>query len=239
MKMSKGSRIFTKNINGLLSLIYPRPCLICQSELPENQNHFCFLCLENLHFTDFEKYKESTSADELFWGRVKIQHVYSCLFFEKGNSTQQILHTIKYKEGKDLGVYMGELIGKRIKDNENYKSIDALIPIPLHSKKGFVRGYNQSMVIAQGLSNILEIPIINAVKRKNHHESQTKKNRFERWDNVKSVFAADQDKLKGYKHVAIVDDVLTTGSTLESAARSIKNVKPDQDISLLTVAIAK
>jgi ComF family protein len=237
--MGKGSRIFTKNINGLLSLIYPRPCLICQSELPENQNYFCFHCIENLHFTDFEKYKEPTSADELFWGRVKIQHVYSCLFFEKGNSTQQILHAIKYKEGKDLGVYMGELMGRRIKTNENYKSIDAIIPIPLHSKKGFVRGYNQSLVIAQGLSNVLGIPIIDAVKRKSHHESQTKKNRFERWDNVKSVFVSDAEKLKGFKHVAIVDDVLTTGSTLEAAARSIKNVVPDQGVSLLTVAIAK
>jgi ComF family protein len=237
--MGKGSRIFTKNINGLLSLIYPRPCLICQSELPENQNYFCFDCFEDLHFTDFEKYEEATSADELFWGRVKIQHVYSCLFFEKGNSTQQILHAIKYKEGKELGIYMGELIGKRIKENKNYKSIDALIPVPLHSKKGFVRGYNQSMVIAQGLSNILEVPIIDAVKRKSHTVSQTKKNRFERWDNVKSVFVSEADKLKDYKHVAIVDDVLTTGSTLESAARSIKDVKPDQDVSLLTVAIAK
>jgi ComF family protein len=239
MKRSRGSGIFTKNINGLLSLIYPRPCLICQSELPENQNHFCFQCIDNLHYTDFEKYEEPTSADELFWGRVKIQHVYSSLFFEKGNSTQQILHTIKYKEGKELGIYMGELMGGRIKESENYKSIDALIPIPLHSKKGFIRGYNQSMIIAQGLSNILDIPIIEAVKRKNHHDSQTKKNRFERWDNVKSVFVSDPDQLKDYQHVAIVDDVLTTGSTLESAARSIKNVLPDQNISLLTVAIAK
>lgn len=237
--MSKESRIFAKNINGLLSLIYPRPCLICQCELPENQTHFCFQCIENLHYTDFEKYIEPTSADELFWGRVKIQHVYSCLFFEKGNSTQQILHTIKYKEGKELGIYMGEMMGRKIKENDNYASIDALIPIPLHSKKGFIRGYNQSMVITQGLSNVLGIPIIDAVKRKSHHSSQTKKNRFERWDNVKSVFESDAEKLKDYKHVAIVDDVLTTGSTLEAAARSIKNVLPEQDISLLTVAIAK
>ena len=237
--MSKESRIFAKNINGLLSLIYPRPCLICQCELPENQTHFCFQCIENLHYTDFEKYIEPTSADELFWGRVKIQHVYSCLFFEKGNSTQQILHTIKYKEGKELGIYMGEMMGRKIKENDNYASIDALIPIPLHSKKGFIRGYNQSMVITQGLSNVLGIPIIDAVKRKSHHGSQTKKNRFERWDNVKSVFESDAEKLKDYKHVAIVDDVLTTGSTLEAAARSIKNVLPEQDISLLTVAIAK
>jgi ComF family protein len=237
--MSKGSRILSKNINGLLSLIYPRPCLICQTELPENHNHFCLRCIEDLHYTDFEKYQEPTSADELLWGRIKIKHVYSCLFFEKGNSTQQILHTIKYKEGKELGIFMGELIAHRIKESEKYQNIDALIPIPLHSKKSFIRGYNQSMVIAKGISNVLDIPVISAVKRKNHHASQTKKNRFERWDNVKSVFVSDADKVKHYKHIAIVDDVLTTGSTLEAAARSIQNVLPDKDISLLTVAIAK
>lgn len=235
----KASRIFTKNINGLLSLIYPSPCLICQTELPESQRHVCFSCMDDFHYTDYEKYQESTVADELFWGRIKIEQVYSALFFDKGNSTQKILHAIKYKEGKELGVFMGELIGDKLKSVEKYGQIDALIPIPLHSKKGFKRGYNQSLLIAQGLSKVLNIPIVEGVKRKKHHDSQTKKNRFERWDNVKSIFETDQNLLANYKHVAIVDDVLTTGSTLESAARAIKDVLPNQNISLITIAIAK
>ncbi|MEX2484153.1 MAG: phosphoribosyltransferase family protein [Brumimicrobium sp.] len=239
MKLRKAHTNLKKSMDGFLSLIYPKPCLICGVELPETQPHFCFSCFEKIHFTDYEKYENQTIADELFWGRVKIENVFACLFFEKGNSTQTILHTIKYKEGKELGIYMGEIIGKRIKDKSKYKNIDALIPIPLHSKKGFIRGYNQSLLIAQGVSNVLEIPIIEGIQRKKHHDSQTKKNRFERWDNVKSIFKANVNDLSKYKHVAIVDDVLTTGSTLESAARTIKEVIPEIEISLLTIAIAK
>lgn len=235
----KGGEFFSKNINGLLSLIYPNPCLICNTELPESQHHFCFSCMEDLHFTDYEKYEEHTSADQLFWGRVQIDQVFSYLFFEKGSSTQKILHAIKYKEGKELGVFMGRMMGECIKNTEKYKDIDALVPIPLHSKKGFKRGYNQSLLIAQGLSEVLDLPIIEGVKRKKHHASQTQKNKFDRWDNVASIFKADKKVFDNYNHIAIVDDVLTTGSTLESAARTIKHVLPNQNISLLTIAIAK
>ncbi|MDX1652006.1 MAG: hypothetical protein R3277_05915 [Brumimicrobium sp.] len=239
MNPRKASEIFGKSMKGFLSLIYPNPCIICQDELPESQSFFCISCLTNLSFTDYEKYIEPTDADELFWGRIKIEHVWACLFFEKGNSTQTILHTIKYKEGKELGVFMGEMMGRRLLDTEKFLSIDALIPIPLHSKKSFIRGYNQSALIAQGLSNVLNIPVIEGVRRKKHHDSQTKKNRFERWDNVKTIFEADPDILNNYNHTAIVDDVLTTGSTLEAAAKSIKDLLPGQKISLLTLAIAK
>lgn len=223
---------------GLITLFYPQFCVICKKELNGQQEHFCFICEQDLHYTYFEKYKGSSIADELFWGRLKIEDIYALLYYEKGNSTQKILHHIKYHEGKELGQFMGKIMGEKLKVNEKFSSIDALVPIPLHSKKEFLRGYNQSLVIAQGVQEALNIPIVNVLYRKTHDESQTKKNKDERYENVKGRFAAHSGLLDDYKHVMIVDDVLTTGSTLEFAARAVFESSVDIKISLGTVAMA-
>lgn len=223
---------------GFIALFYPQFCVICKKELNNQQEHFCFLCEQDLHYTYFEKYGTSSIADELFWGRLKTEHVYALLYYEKGNSSQKILHHIKYHEGKELGHFMGKIMGKRLKVNEKFSSIDALVPIPLHSKKEFLRGYNQSLVIAEGVQEELNIPIVNALYRKTHDASQTKKSKEERYENVKGRFAAHPGSLDGYKHVMIVDDVLTTGSTLEFAAQAVFASSFDVKVSLGTIAMA-
>ena len=223
---------------GCVSLFYPRFCVICKKELNAQNEHFCFLCEQDLHFTYFEKYKISSIADELFWGRLNTENVYALLYYEKGNSTQRILHHIKYHEGRELGRFMGRMIGKRLKNNNKFSSIDALIPIPLHSKKEFLRGYNQSLVIAEGIQEEFEIPIVHGLYRKTHDVSQTKKSKEERFENVKGKFAVKTNELGKYQHVMIVDDVLTTGSTLEFAAKAIFGASDTIKISLGTVAMA-
>ena len=223
---------------GFIALFYPQFCVICNKELNGRQEHFCFLCEQDLHYTYFEKYTESSIADELFWGRLKIENVYSLLYYEKRNSTQKILHHIKYHEGKELGHFMGKQIGKKLKLSKKLSSIEALIPIPLHSKKQFLRGYNQSMVIAQGIHEELGIPIVNALYRKTNDESQTKKSKEERYENVKGRFAARPGLLDDYKHVMLVDDVLTTGSTLEFAARAVFDSSENIKLSIGTIAMA-
>ena len=236
---NKAYRFLNDTLNGFLSLIYPNNCIICQNELADQDQLICFFCNSDLHFTHFEKYKESTMAEELFWGRIKLEHVYALLFYEKGNSTQQILFKIKYQEGQQLGVYMGGQLANRLRSKDWLKDVDAILPIPLHSKKEFKRGYNQSLILAKGFAEENSIPIKKALFRKKHHASQTRKSREEREQNVKGIFGVDGNELKGLNHVIIIDDVLTTGSTLEEAARAIKQFNEKISISLITLAIAK
>lgn len=230
--------IARRYFEGFIALFYPKFCVVCRKELTSQNEHFCFICEQNLHYTYFEKYVTTSIADELFWGRLKVENVYALLYFEKGNSTQRILHQIKYQEGKVLGHFMGKIIGERLKAAEKYSLIDALVPIPLHSKKEFLRGYNQSLVIAEGVQEVLNIPIVNALYRKVHDESQTRKSKEERYQNVKDKFAAHPHLLDNYKHVMLIDDVLTTGSTLEFAARAVCTSSSGLKVSLGTVAMA-
>ena len=231
-------KIIAQYFDGLSALVYPYFCVVCGGELNQKSEHFCFSCGEDLHFTYFERYKDYSFADQVFWGRLKIENVYALLYYEKATSTRKILHDIKYNEGKDLAHFMGQMLGKKLKDNQKYADIDALIPIPIHSKKEFSRGYNQSLLIANGVSEELNIPIVNALYRKTHDESQTRKNRDERYQNVKGKFALKKDGLKDYKHVLIVDDVLTTGSTLEFASRAVFESQENALVSLATIAVA-
>ena len=235
MKIIKNSKDFWY---GFLSIIYPQVCRICKEELPDQIEMICPVCDEKLRWTHFEKYKENP-AESLFWGRVNLHFVYPLLYFKKGSSTQTLMHEIKYKGEKELGKFLGKKIGKIIAQREDWEKIDALIPIPLHSKKAFKRGYNQSLKIAEGLADETGAVIDELLVKKQHHASQTKKDRFERWENVENKFDVTGKTLRDYKHVAIVDDVLTTGSTVESAAKTLLQNNPSLKVSIITLAIAE
>src|SRR5690554_2489887 len=191
-------------LEGFFSLIYPEFCVICDKDLNNQAQHFCFDCEQNLQYTYFEKYTDSSVADEIFWGRLNIENVYALLYYEQGNSTKEILHTIKYREGRELGLFMGKVIGRKLKEHPQFKTIDALVPIPVHSKKKFIRGYNQSLLIAEGISDVLEIPVVDVLYRKTHDQSQTRKSKDERYENVKGKFALRANSLDHFQHVMIV-----------------------------------
>lgn len=222
----------------ILHLIYPNVCLICENELSNHQNNICSFCERDLQFTFFERYKEATLLDQLFWGRIQIVGTYSLLYFEKGKSAQPILHALKYKDKPEIGREMGMLIGERIEKIAKFQDLDALIPVPLHPKKLFTRGYNQSEKIADGISNILNVPVDNDfIQRFKQSETQTKKNRFLRWDNVQNKFLSNSNK--NYKHIAVVDDVITTGATLEAIIRVIIENNPEIRVSIISLALTK
>lgn len=224
--------------NGFLSIIYPSLCEICDRELTEDRDFICRYCSSEFDFTHYEKF-DDIPVKEIFWGRIEVEEGYSMLFYRQNSSTQKILHRIKYQSGHLLAVAMGEVLGKKIKAIKGFDSLEAIVPIPLHSKKEFIRGYNQSLKICEGIKDSAKIPIIELLKRKEHHESQTKKDRFDRWDNVADIFSCVDKKVASLNHVAIVDDVLTTGATMEAAIRTLKYNNPELKVSVITLAITR
>lgn len=223
---------------GLTNLVFPENCISCDTELAQREVYICSFCQGTLKKTYFESFKEPSSLDKLFWGRVLLTHTFALFYFNSNSPAQRILHNLKYQHKAKLGVYYGEKIGQAIHSAHAFKEIEALIPIPLHHKKAFVRGYNQSELIAKGISNELEIPVLkNAVTKLHHTDSQTKKSKMERWENVNRIFKGEN--LKKYNHIALVDDVITTGSTLESLALEIQKENPHLKISIIALAFAK
>jgi ComF family protein len=224
--------------NDLVHLVYPSICTICENELPSHQNFICSFCKTEFQFTYFERFSEPTPLDQLFWGRVKVESTYSYLYFEKGKSAQPVLHALKYKDKPEVGVEMGKIIGENVKNIASFQSIDALVPVPIHPKKEFIRGYNQSEKLADGISEVLNVPVVvDFLERTKFSESQTKKNRFLRWDNVENNFKSKNRS--HYKHIAIVDDVITTGATLEVIIRTIQENNPEIRISVISLALTK
>ena len=146
------------------------------------------------------------------------------------------MHYLKYKNMPELGQFLGELIGEAMSESENFNQIDGIVPVPLHPTKKRIRGYNQSEEISRGISDVLKIPVLsNALHRRQKTSTQTRKKRYERWENVKEVFETGTDELKNYRHILLVDDVITTGATLESCIAALKD-KNQLKISVATLA---
>ena len=222
----------------LLHLLFPSKCIICSDEWPSNEP-ICSFCRTELQYTGFEHYSEPTELDKLFWGRVSLVGTFALLYFYKNSSTQKILHALKYGNRPEAGIILGKEIGHKIKDLPIMGDADALIPVPLHPKKQFTRGYNQSEQLAKGISEITGIPTDKRfVGKLEHTSSQTKRGRFSRWDNVSGNFGLNKTK-KSYKHILIIDDVITTGATLEAMIQSIRTVYPELRISIISLALTK
>ena len=219
---------------GLLSLFYPRLCVACGETLHEKEQFFCLACFQNLPETNFHLFDDNPLVYR-FMGRVHIVAVASLLFYKKGNMTQNILYHLKYKGNNELGRFLGQYYGKKLIEKDVYRKIDMIIPVPLHKKKLKKRGYNQSEYIAMGLSEAMGIPYnTTALVRESFTETQTKKSRIDRWENVKNVFqVVDENSIKG-KHILICDDVLTTGATMEAAIKQLLEVENTM-VSVVTI----
>jgi competence protein ComFC len=235
---AKATQIFREFWANMIHLIFPHACLACKKELAPSEGHICGFCMNDLSFTHYQDYTEPTPMDKLFWGRVKVTSTYAHFSFEKNKASQEILFGLKYKNNTHVGIHFGKEIGKLMSVHPSFPKSAVIIPVPLHPKKQFIRGFNQSEVIARGISETSLIPMdLRLVTRNKHSETQTKKDRFERWDNVSSIFSVS-DKIKPIDHVIIVDDVITTGSTVESLIRSLRSKSPSLSVSVVTLAIA-
>lgn len=223
--------------HAFLELFYPRICLVCGQKLISTEEHICLKCLLHMPRTNYHDEPENP-MEKLFYGRIHIERATTLFEFRKGSPYQKILHHLKYKGLKELGEFMGKQLAIELRGSDFIQSVDLICAVPLHPKKERKRGYNQSFHIAKGLSEELRIPVgQHAIRRKVHTSTQTKKSRFERWENVEGIFEVPAPAVFEGKHVLLIDDVVTTGATLEACAHEILNC-PKAKVSLATLAIA-
>ncbi len=221
----------------LLNLIYPNLCIICGESLLRNEKQICLSCIQQIPRTNFHLLA-GNPVEKKFWGKVPVFRGTSFYFFQKGSPFQKLLHELKYKDNHDIGIIMGQYAAVDMLQSDDFKSVEIIIPLPLHPKKLILRGYNQSELIAKGLANIMEVPIDTATLiRTKENTTQTKKSVFERFENTQGIFDITETKNLEGKHVLLVDDVLTTGSTIEAAIVALMRIK-DIKISIFTLAIA-
>jgi ComF family protein len=223
--------------HDFLSLFYPNNCFACGNNLFKNERVICLSCLFHLPKTNYHTEKENP-VSKIFWGRTRIETAAACYYFVKASKIQHLVHQFKYKGKKEIGVYIGELYGKELITSYYYQDIDIIIPVPLHPKKIRIRGYNQSEMFAIGLSSSMNIPYdINSLVRTYASETQTKKNRFKRWENVKEIFDLNLPEKLENKHILLIDDVITTGATLEACANLLNTIQGVR-ISIASIAVA-
>lgn len=223
--------------NSFLHLLYPHVCTGCGTDVIENENLLCIQCINQLPNTNFALHA-GNPVEKIFWGRLPLAAAMSEFYFSKGTVIQRLIHEFKYKGNKDVGMYLGAMMGNSLLSNNRFNNVDALIPLPLYADKEHKRGFNQAAILCKGISEVTNIPMFtDTVLRKRFTQTQTKKHREERWQNVEGSFQINSTSSLKDKHVLLVDDVITTGATLEACGKEILNTQNVQ-LSIATLAYA-
>ncbi len=231
------SNSFLKYSKDFIDLIFPRLCFNCQTALSTTEQIICISCKANLptidHHTNIENFRDKFLD-------IDPAHIFCFLQFRKDNISQRLLHEFKYGGFQNIGYTLGIWFGEQIKKAVGSEKFDFIIPVPLHQKKLTKRGFNQSAVISKGIASVLNIPInLTVVKRMVENKTQTLKSRSDRMFSAQGLFkASDPEKLLKNKHVLVVDDVITTGSTLAECAKEILITNPSS-ISIASLTMAK
>ncbi|MBG16345.1 MAG: hypothetical protein CL853_08345 [Crocinitomicaceae bacterium] len=215
---------------NFLSLIYPSTCLVCDGLLHVNENMLCLSCVSEL---------PKTPLNHIIRKEVGIQQYNASIaLFEFNNiNCKKLIHQLKYEGNYQLGEFFGIELGKAILTNLSTKNFDYLIPVPINRRKTRARGYNQSYILAKQVSKIIKVPVLNVLSRKRKQNTQTNKNRYQRWENVEGEFSVKSKHNLDYKHLLIVDDVLTSGATIDTCIKELKK-KYSVKVSIAVLAIA-
>jgi competence protein ComFC len=225
-------------LNDFFTLIYPRNCLACKNLLFKHEDFICNYCYLNLPKSNFHKH-ENSELDKIFYGRVPIMKAASYYVFEKSGNVQQLLHHIKYKGNKNLARQLGNWYAHSLNEAGDFSKSHFIIPVPLHPRKLKQRGFNQSEEFAKGLSEAWNIPLVNTnLIRTDFTSTQTKKRKFERWENVKDKFDLSEPEALNNKTVILVDDVITTGATIDACYQALSKAEGIK-INVLSLAYAK
>jgi len=221
----------------VLHLFYPHLCVGCGNDVLAKNQVICSFCYHDLPRTNYANIKNNP-IEKLFVGRLPIHAAHSEFYFSKGKLVQQLIHQIKYHAHLDLGTYLGKLMGSSLFQSNRFHNVDAIVPLPMFADKEKKRGYNQAAVIANGIAETLGVPVVEKlVTRSRATSSQTNKHRIERWQNVEDSFQIASSNFFENKHILLVDDVLTTGATLEACGMAILQI-PQVTISIATLAMA-
>lgn len=224
-------------LTDFFSILFPDLCAACGNSLWKYESVVCTKCDFHLPRTGFHLDAENPVTD-IFAGRIRPSFATSFLYFNKGSHVQKLVHQLKYKGRKDVGFWLGRQAGNDFKTSLYLMDTDVLVPVPLHPKKQMQRGYNQSEEFAKGICDRFGVPVsINNLVRIKQTETQTRKSRFSRWENVNSIFRINDASLFENKHILLVDDVITTGSTIEACFRELEKI-PGARISVASIAAA-
>jgi ComF family protein len=222
-------------IQDFSRLLFPHFCVACGCDLKDRDNILCFQCQLDLPFTNFYNLPNNP-VEKSFYGRLHLQAAGSSFYFTKDSIMQYLLSELKYKQNISVGYYLGRLMGYQLKLSERFASIDLLIPMPLHPKKQKHRGYNQATILCKGIQSVWNKPIVDhAIIRKVFSNSQTLQNRIHRWENMEGIFVLKNRTEISHKHLLLVDDVTTTGATLE-ALGSVLEAEIGVKLSIATAA---
>lgn len=227
-----------KFLKDILNIFYPDVCLCCKNPLTVQEETICLTCRFDLPLTNFSSEKENL-VEKTFYGRVLIESGTALFYFLKPSSVQQLIHELKYRGQQQVGEFAGNWLGEEILLSERFENLDCIIPVPLHKNKLKARGYNQLTVFGETLSKKLNIPFYEDVLFKTDtSKTQTKKLRLDRWKNTQHKFIIQNNEKISHNHILLIDDIITTGATLEACASTLlyeHNIK----VSIASIAYTK
>jgi ComF family protein len=223
-------------LSDLGGLFFPRRCASCDRALLRLEEVICSYCMRDLPLARAHD-DPGNKVEQLFQGKVQLHAATSLFLFNRAGVVQRILHRLKYKGDIDLGIELGKMMARDIEKSERFKGIDLLMPVPLHPKRERMRGYNQSAILADGMGQVMHLKVCGNLKRVQRTASQTRKGRLARWKNVEKAFQLEKPETLEGKHVLLIDDVITTGATVESCIKLLQQV-PGIKVSLYACAIA-
>jgi ComF family protein len=222
-------------IDPVFWLYFPKNCPACGRPLRLFGANICGRCSQNLpetHFFDAPR----NPIEKIFYGRLPISAGAAAWYFHKNSALQALLFQLKYKSNKDVGLFIGKQMGALLAASERFSSIDALVPVPLHPQALSKRGFNQAALICEGIGQVWHKPVLTgAIARTKHTSTQTKQTRSERWDNMENAFTIKDPTSINGKHLLIIDDVITTGATIEACGKTLLTIK-DVRVSVAAAA---
>ncbi|GGD21981.1 ComF family protein [Hyunsoonleella pacifica] len=224
-------------MKSVINLLFPKVCYACSSHLSDNEDTICINCRHDLPVTEFH-FNNDNTVKKVLQGRAKIEQATALFRFEKKGPVQQLIHALKYKGSEHIGTLLGDWLGGELCEVETYQTIDMVIPVPMHSKKLKKRGYNQVTEFGKQIAKALHAEYVDDVLVKiSNTKSQTTKGRLARWNKKNEIFAIKNILKIENKHVLLVDDIITTGATLEGCCSALHQAKTIK-ISIATMAIA-